>query len=57
MVSFSVTERLARASARRPLVVVGLWVALFLICVQIIRTFGSLTPCHCSAFDLSNDLV
>jgi len=31
MASFSVTERLAKASARRPLVVVGLWVALFLI--------------------------
>ena len=31
MASFSVTERLARASARRPLVVIGLWVSLFLI--------------------------
>jgi RND superfamily putative drug exporter len=31
MISFSVTEQLARASARRPLVVVGLWVALFCI--------------------------
>lgn len=31
MISFRVTEQLARASARRPLVVVGLWVALFFI--------------------------
>ena len=30
MVSFRVTEQLARASARRPWVVVGLWVVLFL---------------------------
>jgi len=30
MASFSVTERLARVSARRPWVVVGLWVVLFL---------------------------
>ncbi len=30
MVSFRVTEQLARASARRPWIVVGLWIVLFL---------------------------